>query len=461
MFRSTVSTLVLCATAPLAQADGHIFTATNEAELREALENAAAADAPVIVVAGSNIDAAAGFTFAGTGSLTLIGNGQTIATSADEDVFAANEGANLTISNLTFEGPSGFNIQNRGDADGTAGKGIFVDVRDDQTGDVIVDLFNVTVRGVANHGIHISDCTLADECGSGGGGAGEGSDASVHVILNNVTIDDAGNGKFDADGLRVDERGAGSIRVDITGSTFQFVGADGVELDEGQAGDVISNVTDSTFANNGNYCDPAIMEAFLPDPDEGEFDEGEFAEADVPPAVEGSPDDLCIEREVNLYDDGSVEEFAFGLDLDDGYDIDEAGEGSIISVMFGSSIVDNLDEGIDFDEEDGGNIDVVFIATDASGNTDDGYKFSEEGDGDTIAVVTASSALNNGGKGFVFEEANEGDLEASLIASETKNNDDGDDTGVEACQEGDGDGALMLIASDIEDGVDLDGVDDK
>ena len=75
--------------------------------------------------------------------------------------------------------------------------------------------------------------------------------------------------------------------------------------------------------------------------------------------------------------------------------------------------------------------------------------------------MTASSALNNGGKGFVFEEADEGDLEASLIASETKNNDDGDDTGVEAVQEDDGDGALMLIASDIEDGVDLDGVDDK
>ena len=461
MFKTTVSTLALITAASFASADGHVATVTTEAELRAALENATSTSAPVIVIAGDNIVSDAGFTYTGTSPLTLIGTGQTISVAADEDVFAATQGADLSISNLTFEGPGGFDIQNRGDADGTAGKGIFVDVREDQTGDVTVDLSNVTVRGVANHGIHISDCTLADACGSGGGGAGEGSEASVHVILNNVTIDDVGNGKFDADGLRVDERGAGSIRVDITSSTFQFVGADGVELDEGQAGDVISNVTNSTFSNNGNYCDPAIMAAFLPDPDEGEFDQGAFAEADVPPAVEGSPDDLCIEREVSLFDDGSVEEFAFGLDLDDGYDIDEAGEGSIISEMFGSSIMDNLDEGIDFDEEDAGNIDVMFVGTHASGNTDDGYKFSEEGPGDTIAVTTGSSAMNNGGKGFVFDEADAGNLMADVVGSMTEKNDDSDDTGVEAVQEDEGMGELMVIASDILDGFDLDGVDQK
>ena len=72
--------------------------------------------------------------------------------------------------------------------DAKAGKGIFVDVRDDQTGTININLKNVRVEGVANHGIHISDCNLADKCGSGSGGAGEGSSASINVVLDNVTI---------------------------------------------------------------------------------------------------------------------------------------------------------------------------------------------------------------------------------------------------------------------------------
>ena len=39
-----------------------------------------------------------------------------------------------------------------------------------QTGTVEVYLDNVGVYGVGNHGIHISDCSLVDECGAGSGG---------------------------------------------------------------------------------------------------------------------------------------------------------------------------------------------------------------------------------------------------------------------------------------------------
>ena len=102
------------------------------------------------------------------------------------------------------------------------------------------------------------------------------------VNLVNTVVDDAGNGKFDADGFRFDERDRGNIIFNATGSTFTNVGADGVELDEGQNGEVIATVSDSEFTMNGTYCDPDLLAQFLPDPDEREdIPEGEVLLEDM------------------------------------------------------------------------------------------------------------------------------------------------------------------------------------
>ena len=61
------------------------------------------------------------------------------------------------VSKLDFAGPGGFSIRERGDLSGTGGKGIFVDVRGDQTGTVNLALNSVSVSGFAYHGIHVSD----------------------------------------------------------------------------------------------------------------------------------------------------------------------------------------------------------------------------------------------------------------------------------------------------------------
>lgn len=412
----------------------------------------------VIVMTG-DVATDATLTYGGTAPLTIIGTGQTITSSANADILAVTNGGDVTIQGVNFVGPGGFSIQARGDAGGaTAGKGIFVGVPEAATGAITVSLTDVSVSGVANHGIHVSDCNLADACGSGGGGAGEGSAASINVMLSGVSVSDVGNGKFDADGLRVDERGEGSITLVASSSSFTDVGADGIELDEGQAGDVIVTALALSTVANGNYCDPSILNAFLPDPDEGEFDEGQTAEADIPGPVEGSPDDSCIEREVDLFDDGTVEEYAFGLDLDDGFDIDEAGPGSIHASFILGDITGNLDEGLDFDEEDAGDIRLTLNALSADGNTDDSVKLSEEGPGDVIADVTGGRVTGNGGKGYVFEEADAGDLLASVKRTDAQGNDDSDDTGVEAVQEDEGMGVLF-VDGDIADGIDLDGVD--
>jgi hypothetical protein len=142
------------------------------------------------------------------------------------------------------------------------------------------------------------------------------------------------------------------------------------------------------FTDNGGYCDPGLLDAFMPAEPEGEFEEGAMMEDAIPGPVTGSPDDGCFEREVGTYDDGSVEEYEFAIDVDDGFDIDEAGPGSMFVTVTGSVMDGNLDEGFDFDEEDAGDITATYIDTTASGNTDDGYKHSEEGEGGVFGLVS-------------------------------------------------------------------------
>ncbi|WP_342077877.1 hypothetical protein [Yoonia sp. SS1-5] len=464
LLAGTTAAIALISSGALAQTDLLVTTTADSGEgsLRAALAAASEASDParIVVLADGTLNIDTTLSYDGTAPLTVVGMGQTVKTDANATLFAVSQGASIAISDLTFEGPGGYHIQARGDVDGqTAGKGIFVDVRDDQTETVFITLTDVTVKGVANHGIHISDCLLADDCGGGQGGAGDGSPASIHIALTNVEVNDAGNGRFDADGFRVDERGAGDIHFTAYGSLFTGVGADGVELDEGQDGSVIATVVDTAFTNNGGYCDPALLSGNMPEDDEAEFEDGEATVADIPGPVTGSLDDRCFEREVDLYDSGNVEAYEFGIDLDDGIDFDEAGEGNIETVMINSVITGNLDEGVDFDEEDNGDIIVQFINTDASGNTDDGFKMSELDAGDVHGRMVGATAMNNGGKGAVFEEDQDGNLAVTAAYTKTANNDDGDDTGMELLQADDGTGSVSAVASKIADGFDLDGVE--
>lgn len=398
-------------------------------------------------------------TYTGEAPLEIIGNGQRVRTDTNTDILVSAQGGNLAVTDLAFEGPGQFNLLNRGDLNGqTAGKGIFIDVRDDQTGSVQVDLTNVSVKGVANHGIHVSDCTLSDDCGGGAGGAGDGSPASIRIELNNVRVDGVGNGSFDADGLRADERGAGGIHLAAVGSTFARVGADGLELDEGQAGSITSTITRTTFIDNGAYCDTDILASYMPEEPEGEFDDGVVRSSDIPQAVTGTPDDSCLEREVERYDSGYVEEYEIGIDLDDGIDYDEAGKGDLNLTMIGSTASGNYDEGVDMDEAGMGNGNLRYIDTIAYGNTDDGFKMSEEDAGDIDGAVVGSTARDNGGVGIVFEEESDGDLRVAATDVHTASNDDGDDTGLEIVQEDAGIGELTVTLSRIEDGTDAEGV---
>lgn len=437
------------------------FDASGDGSLQAALDTAAASvERTTILVsdAAGTLTTETGLTYNGPSALAIFGNGLTVASPNNVTLLSAIGTDELHLDGIRFEGPGGFSITERGDLDGTAGKGIFLDVADDAAGDIDLILSGVSVSGVAGHGVHVSDCTLADDCGGGGGGAGEGSPASINVRLNNVLIQNVGHGRFDADGLRVDERGEGDITLTAMDVTVQGVGADGIELDEGQEGDVTVEMISGNFIDNGAYCDPALLEAFMPAVPEAEFDEGNMTADAIPGPITEAPDNSCIERVVDLYDDGTVEEYEFAIDLDDGFDIDEAGPGSLFGSFTGGEMSGNLDEGYDFDEEDAGDIEVVFTGFAAYGNTDDGIKLSEADDGNVFLVATAIEATGNGGVGIVAEEEDAGNLSMVLVGITTIGN-DGGELGVEGVQEDAGEGHVYVIDSEIADGIETDGAE--
>lgn len=436
----------------------HVTTGADRGagSLRAALETLAGLSeaAPVLIVTDEDIGIASTLVYGGRHPLVIHGNGQTVRASANVTLLAVTQGADLTVSKLDFSGPGGFSIRNRGDLSGPGGKGLFIDVRGDQTGRVILDLESVSVSGVAYHGVHVSDCDLADQCGGGSGGGGDGAPASIDLRLNNVDISDVGNGSFDADGIRVDERGDGDIHLTARLSVFSDVGADGVELDEGDAGDVVATIIDSGFIDNGDYCDPDLLAPFLPTGTKGSFDDGEQPEGEIPGGIADSPDDRCFERDVSLYASGFVKSFAFDIDLDDGIDIDEAGDGDLRVTMIDSEILRNNDEGVDFDEQDAGGVQVTFLRTRSQDNTDDGVRTSESGPGDLLGSAHTVVAKDNGGNGLRFDEADEGTVEVEVIGVTTSANDDGEETGLRVTRDGDGEGALVVRESDLQDGID-------
>ncbi|MFQ3247096.1 MAG: hypothetical protein ACI9SP_003751 [Arenicella sp.] len=357
-----------------------------------------------------------GLQFNGNGRLRIQGNGQVIDGSAigeQETVLSITNGANVAISSMSFIGSA--DSVNDNPSEPTGGKGIFVQVPIDRTGIVKVSLSDVSVFRVGHHGVHVSDCSLGDDCGGGSGGGGEGSSASIFVKLDNVTINGVGFGRADADGVRVDDRGEGDIYFAAYNSTFSNIGADGVELDEGNNGNVVADVRNSVFDRNGEYCN--LVSEF-----------------------EGGPCD----------DDGD-------RDVDDGFDIDEAGAGTIYARVRNTQVTNNYDEGLDFDEEDEGDISMRLNNVLASNNQDEAVKASEEGAGNlNVTLLRVTTVDNNGAKeGIELEEADDGDVVVSVISSSLIG---GDDEKLKIEQGGEGEGVVNVRGSQ---GLvlDLDGVD--
>lgn len=380
--------------------------------LREAL--ASGSGRVSISSAISTITIASPLTYAGTDPLRLIGLGQTINATGDFTLLEVPNGASVSIERLNFTGVGGFNLENPG-----TGKGVFVGVPESRSGTVRLELDRVQVRGVANHGIHVSDCTLGDDCGSGSGGGGDGSLASIYVSARRVTVDDAGNGKFDADGIRVDERNDGDIIFDTWSSQFSRVGADGVELDEGNNGDVSINVRSAIFDRNGGFCIDAPLDLAQP----------------------------CVED-----DDGELV-----LDLDDGFDVDETGEGSLTGKIFFSLVSGNLDEGLDFDTEGAGRANLSISQVVAFGNGDEGIKLSAADGTDVYIDLFGLTVTDNGNDGIQVEaEDGDGEVHVAFANGVSSGN---EDDGLDISQENSmSPGTLNIFGFSSIDSIDLENV---
>jgi hypothetical protein len=314
-------------------------------------------------------------------------------------------GADLLIKNLELAGPGGFSIENQG-----GGKGLFVKVPSDKEDTVDVTLVNVTVRDTGYHGVHISDCTSGDDCGAGqSGGEEPGSAASISLTLKGVLVENAGFGRQDGDGVRVDDREAGDILFKSVNSAFVAVGGDGIELDEGGEGSVVIKVRDNSFVDNGAYCSAD----FVADP---------------------------IALDPNCNDDGDP-------DVDDAFDIDEAGNGGIEGSLVNIDLINNYDEGLDFDSEGLGEdsqIQLRIVDVFARDNDDEAIKISEE---EAASVYVTMRNLDIGGDVEVEEEG-DGDMAVVIKASVI-----GDD--LKLSESDDGEGTVKLRATTVVDEKDF------
>jgi hypothetical protein len=233
------------------------------------------------------------------------------------------------------------------------------------------------------------------------------SAAGIRLVVNRSAIID--NGRLpltyddstatgcprDFDGVRVDDGGAGGVSASVTRTVVTGNLADGVEYDERDAGHVISYAAFSTFSANG---------------------------------------------ESGTTGDGLE-------DLDDGFDIDEAGDGNLVATFYRVDVEDNRDEGLDLDEEGKGDAKLRVTRVNANRNEDQGVKIDESNDGSLTASIYRSTVNDSLSQdGIEFTEEDDGDLDARIWRSTVTGN---DDAGVKGEQQPTGSGTLRIVNSDL------------
>ena len=169
--------------------------------------------------------------YTGAQALTIIGKRSTIDASAlAGSALIANGGADLTIEDLT--------IQDAG------GEGLEVQIPTTATGTITVVLRHVTALRNAGHGVLINDQEQT-ETTDGVQPNGNGSAAALVVQVENVRFAENGYSVSDRDGLRINEGGAGDLTFTAINARSEDNAADGIELDERGTGSIFVDVRDT------------------------------------------------------------------------------------------------------------------------------------------------------------------------------------------------------------------------
>lgn len=415
--RRTALTVALCLAAPLTlpltaqAASSHgAYRVTTGADsgagsLRAGLE--AGHSRIVISPQVDTIELGSTVEYTGTRALSISGHGATIAGEGlRTDLLRVTSGADVTLRDLALTDGGGWtmdHVATDGEDEGSA-SALHLVVPADATGTVDLTLDRVSVDGVAGHGVWVDD--------------NAGSAASVDATVRRATVTDSGTGAFDRDGIRIDETGEGDLAWTGRDNTFTGIGADGVELDERGTGDVVVRSTGSTFAGNGGYCLPLA----------DRVDEEDLA---------------CVE-------DGE-------LDLDDGFDVDEADAGSIDARIARATVTGNLDEGLDWDEAGEGEVRTDISRSELSGNRDEGFKTTEEEGGSVLVRLSRTVVDGNlANDGVQLEEESDGDVQLVVDRSQVTDQAEGDGVKVDEVDAGDLTVRVLRSVFGGNDGQDLD-----
>lgn len=255
------------------------------------------------------------------------------------------------------------------------GEGIAIEVPGNANGTLRVELKNVEITGNRGHGVLVND-QVDPSTEDGVQPNAAGSNASLEVVVQRSRFAGNGYSVSDRDGLRVNEGGNGSLTIRLTQVRAENNAADGVEVDERGSGDVVVHAVDTHFEGNGQF-----------DPE----------------------------------------------DLDDGFDIDEMNDGSIIGSLVNSTANNNYEEGLDFNENNAGDLRVDLVQVEASGNREEGIDYEEDDDfaggGDLVTVMTGIIANGNGADGgdagLKIREKGAGELNVQATNVEASNNEIG------------------------------------
>jgi hypothetical protein len=334
-----------------------VVTNSNDAgpgSLRRAIESANADASIESIVFSSRVRTVRlkdGVVFTGAQDLTIQGAGAVIDGSgiSSAAAFQATGGGDLSLVRIGFRG--------------APAEGVHVEVPTDATGTVKVSLIGVEVVGNGGHGVLVNDqvdpSTQDDVQPNENGSA-----ASVEVVVTDSRFSRNGYTVSDRDGLRVNEGGPGDLRLTTARVRAEDNAADGIEIDERGAGDVHIDVFATSFLRNGKF-DPA--------------------------------------------------------DLDDGFDIDEYNDGSILGRVGFSTAADNYEEGFDFNENNAGDLRVDMTLVGAFRSGEEGIDLEEDDDfgggGDLVTVMRGITTIGNGDAAdgaLKIREKEDGNLDVTL-----------------------------------------------
>jgi hypothetical protein len=302
------------------------------------------------------------------------------------------------------------------------GDGVAVDVPSTATGTLRVSLHDVGIADNRGHGFVVND---QDDPSTTDGVQpnGAGSDASLDVLVVNSYFERNGYSVSDRDGLRVNEGGAGDLSITVRGSVARDNAADGIEIDERGAGDVRVTFAGNVVSGNGSFDPSDLDDGF----DIDEYDDGSVVAVVVATAAshnfeegfdfnENNAGDLRVDLQL-VSADGNGEE---GIDLEE--DDDFAGGGDLVVnavnvVASGNGVNDDGDAGLKIREKGAGTLVAALDGVKAHQNRIGGISVREDADGTLTATAVKVHASGNTGNGLDFDENGAGDLRATATGA--------------------------------------------